>query len=397
MKTALLVVLGVFVPVVMGAVVLARINNRPLTTEKAVAAINAVMQREAVGGKSPVVMMLVHSDALGLHETFVRAAVGDGGAVAGGSVSADTPFHIASVGKLFTATLIGMLADEGALSFDDSIARFLDPEDLDGLFVYRGVDHRGEVTVGQLLAHTSGVADYFGDKNRVGVTGADLALSEPDRFWTPNDLLDYTRAELVPVAAPGERFHYSDTGFVLLGLLVESVSGRQFHEVLHERIFDPLGMNDSYLLYRSEPVKPRRELAPIRFGGVEVSTFRSLSIDWAGGGIVSTLEDLLRFSQALHEGKLLSPETLAALSVMRNEFRTGIYYGMGMMEYRFEKFFFLLRGMPRLRGHVGILSTHLLFDPKSGMHVVVNFGSEEALSKSFKAVIRTTSILQRAR
>ena len=104
-----------------------------------------------------------------------------------------------------------------------------------------------------LLAHTAGVADYFEGRVTSGRPMRELVIAEPDRFWTPADLLDFTRSRQRPVGRPGERFAYSNTGYILLGRLLEQATGRAFHELLHERIFTPLGMRDSALLFHSRP------------------------------------------------------------------------------------------------------------------------------------------------
>ena len=86
---------------------------------------------------------------------------------------------------------------------------------------------------------------------------SELVLAEPDRFWTPADLLDFSRRRQRPVGRPGERFAYSDTGYILLGRVLEQATGRAFHELLHERILTPLGMRDSALLFYSRPGERR--------------------------------------------------------------------------------------------------------------------------------------------
>lgn len=307
----------------------------------------------------------------------------------------ETPFHGASIGKAATAALVMQLRDEGALSLGSHAADLLPAGTLDGLFAVDGVNRAGEVTVEQLLTHTSGVADYFEGRTTGGPRLLDLMLAEPDRFWEPEDLVEFTRTRQRPVGRPGERFSYSDTGYILLGMLLEHVTGQSFHELLHERIFGPVGMRDSYLMFHSEPAAGARPLAPLHLGRVEASGFTSLSCDWAGGGIVSTLDDLARFSAALHGGELVSPGSLAEMARMRHRFRRGIHYGAGLMEVRFEGFFPLLRGLPRPVGHIGILGTHMFFDPVNRAHIVMNFGGTREMVRSFQTLIRIETLLTR--
>ncbi len=289
-----------------------------------------------------------------------------------------------------------MLAERGAFTTRDPIHPFFSSAELERLFVFQGADYARQVTIEQLLGHTSGLADYF----EGGVTGGrsflDEVLANPQAHWTPQALLDFTREKQAAVGAPGQVFNYSDTGYILLGLLIERVSGRAFHENLRDEFFLPLEMDDSYLMFYSKPTRtPTKALEKIWFNGVEISGFESLSCDWAGGGIVSTTQDLLKFSRALREGKLVQPAALASMDTCTHKFQPGIYYGLGMMEIRFKEFFFLLGRLPKVKGHIGILATHLFYDPLREAHIVLNFGSNRRMVESFKALIQVENILAR--
>lgn len=326
-------------------------------------------------------------------------------------------FHIASVGKLATATLVAQLVDRRAIGFDSRVADLLPRDELTGLFdTTTTTDAAGGATVDQLLSHTAGVADYFDGPVTSGRRMRELVVAERDRLWTPAGLLAFSRDRQRPVGRPGERFRYSDTGYVLLGRIVEEVTGRPFHRVLHERIFRPVGMLDSALLFHSVPDRDRdREtgpassaasrdtgttapgrtvIAPLRLGRVEASRFTSLSCDWAGGGIISTPDDLLAFSRALHAGDLIAPETLAHLAEPRNRFRPGIRYGAGTMQLRFGGFSPFLAGLPRPVGHIGVLATHVFHDPVHDADIVLNFASTGEMRRSFMTLIEIERALQ---
>ncbi len=195
---------------------------------------------------------------------------------------------------------------------------------------------------------------------------------------------------------PGKIFNYSDTGYILLGLIIEKITGKSFAKNLEDEIFLPLEMRDSYLMFYSEPMNtPKKNIEKIWFNNVEISGFESLSCDWSGGGIVSTTADLLKFNQALRSGRLVQTSTLETMDVCQHKFRPGIYYGLGMMEIRFKEFFFLLGHLPKIKGHIGILSTHLFYDPSRDAHIIMNFGSNARMVESFKALIEIENILQR--
>lgn len=377
-------VASAMIAVSLAACLLAGCSSR-LTVEQADARVREALIKAAKGHPDRAgASILVHSDALGIH-SLVRADPGGPDA-----------FHAASIGKTFTAVLIGTLIDAGRLELGSRVAPLLEPGLLDGLYVVDGRDHQGEVTVGQLLAHTSGAADYFADRGSGGKAVSDLLIEQPGRVWTPRELLDFTRREQRAIGLPGTVFHYSDTGYIILGLLAENLSGMPFERLLARDIFEPLGMDRTWMPFRSRPRTGEAE--PIRaawLGGAEVSRYPSITADWAGGGIASTEEDLFLFQKALWAGRLVSDKTLAEMQTFDHVFRKGIRYGKGLMQLRFGEFFFLLKGYPVMTGHMGVLATHLFSDPSRGLHIVVTLGSDAAMEDSVKLIIQVLGVLLR--
>lgn len=310
-------------------------------------------------------------------------------------------FHTASVGKLLTTALIGMLLDEGRLQRNTPIVELLPAEFLAGLFELNGIDHREEVTVAHLLNHTSGVADYFEDPTypagrRRGETAEQRARREPTRSWTPEELLAWSRERQRPVGRPGERFHYSDTGFVLLGFMVQEIEGEPFHEVLRRRIFEPLEMTHASMPGRSGPRDPQTPLMrPLWLGGIDLSRSPSVTVDWTGGGVAATAEELIRFARAFHNGELLSQETLQWLRQFNWKFRRGIAYGHGIMEVRFGEFFPLLRSLPHMSGHMGVTGVQLFADPEDDTVICVSTGSTRGMSQSVRLLISAMRSVQK--
>ncbi len=291
----------------------------------------------------------------------------------------NTPFHAASVGKLATAALVMQEVAAGRLRLDAPVTALLPAADTAGLFAGPGA------TVEHLLAHTSGVADYFEGPVTTGPRFIDLVTRESERRWDAAELLAFSRERQRPLAAPGRRFAYSDTGFVLLGRILEEHTGSPFTQLLRDRIFVPAGMDRSVLWLR-EPGPER--IAPLWIAGTEASGFGSLTCDWAGGGIVTTLDDLTALLGALRDGTLVTPGTWAAMTTPRHRFRPGIRYGLGAMQLRFEGFMPLLRGLPRPVGHLGVLGVHAFADPASGAVVVLNFHDTREMVASFQTHIR---------
>lgn len=295
------------------------------------------------------------------------------------------PFHVASIGKVFTATCIMMLYEEGKLHLDDCICKYLDRSLLTDLFVFEGIDYSENVTIDQLLAHTSGCNDYFEGIHKNDENIVDDAIKNPEKFYHPIDLLEFSALKQKAVAKPGTTFAYSDTGYILLGLILETVERKALGSILEERIFSPLQMHHSYLMFYSNK---HTEIAPVWIQNVEVSTYNSLSVDWAGGGVISTLKDLVLFQKALHSFQLISEKSLHLMIQAKHKYHVGIHYGLGMMSIRFEEFFFLLKGYPQFVGHTGVLATHMYYDKDRDLHFIMNVGSDAAMNASFKMMIK---------
>lgn len=304
-------------------------------------------------------------------------------------------FHTASVGKIMTATRAFQLHEQGRLALDDPLTRLLPAGELAGLFVVDGVDRAREVTARQLLTHTSGVADYFEGRTTQPTRFADALADEPGKRWTPAELLDYTRRYQRPVGVPGSRFSYSDTGYVLLGRVIEEAGGGSLGAQLHEGILGPAGMDDSCLLFHTVPggaASPPRpaevlDIAPLWLGGSEMSRAEALSCDWGGGGVVSTLDDLVSFARAWQAGALIGAEARAVMGEEQAGFRPGIRYGAGAMRLRYGGFSPFLAGMPRPVGHIGVSSTHLFWFPEHDLRIAMNFHSTREMIRSFRAHI----------
>lgn len=307
------------------------------------------------------------------------------------------PFHTASIGKVMTATLVAMLVEEGRLGVDSPLGTLLPAADVDGLPAAPGVDVHTDVTVEHLLTHTSGLPDYFepprGTRTAVSTK---TAAAQPDRYWSPAELLDEAR-HLPAVGRPGERFRYGDTVFVLLGRIVEEATGEPFNAALRKRVLEPSGMERSSTPYsdaRTPADLAGLDVAPFWLGGHELSRALSISLDWAGGGIVAPPADLVSFQRALHGGHLVTAETLRWMAAPRRRRRRGIHYGAGTVTVRFGEFTPpFLRGLPEPVGGLGHFATHMFYYPRQRAHVVLNFHSYRRMNQSFMTHARIARLL----
>lgn len=203
----------------------------------------------------------------------------------------DTKFRIGSITKQFTATLILQLVEEGKLKLDGKITDYLTD--------YRK-DTGDRVTIHHLLNHTSGIPSYTSRPDfRTAIMRNPYKITDFVKQLTSGDL----------EFEPGSKFSYNNSGYVLLGAIIEKVTGKSYETVLTERILKPLGMTNSGYDSTS-PLLPKRASGyEKRPSGYVNAPYLDMSLPYAAGSIYSTVEDLYKWDQALHEGKILSAES----------------------------------------------------------------------------------------
>ncbi|MFF4417856.1 serine hydrolase domain-containing protein [Streptosporangium sp. NPDC001559] len=216
-------------------------------------------------------------------------------------------FRAASVTKTFTAATVLKLAEQGKLRLDDPISKYLDPSLVGRVHVLGGRSHGARITVRELLDHTAGLYDYAADERWIAEVAA-----HPRRTWTPGRLVDWALTHGRPYFKPGKGYHYSDTGYILAGYVIEKVSGLPLHRAYRTLLLDPLGLRGTYLEHWE-----RHRGAPLShpyLGSVDTRNWNPTFDTFAGGGLVSTAADLTTFFRALFEGRVFhDPATLRAM------------------------------------------------------------------------------------
>ncbi|WP_212006001.1 serine hydrolase [Chitinophaga sp. HK235] len=296
------------------------------------------------------------------------------------------PWHTASIGKTFTAVIIMMLVEQGRISLEDPLVRYLPASLTQGLHVYKGRDYTADITIAHLLSHTSGLPDFYEDKPGNGPYFLQLLLEVPDRLWTPEETVSWTKLHIDPLFPPGEKLHYTDTGYNLLGLVIAAVTGKPYEKVLHEFIFEPLGMQHSYLLQYSTPaVSSLYPVASVflRRKEIRVEEYRSFSSIYASGQTISTAGDLIIFMQALTTGRLISQASLEKMMVWRKTW-TGVDYGMGLMRVRMHMF----TRKYDVWGHLGSTGSFMLFNPVFDIYIAGSFNRSGFLTRGVMFVYR---------
>ena len=252
--------------------------------------------------------------------------------VGGAPMDSGAAFEIASTSKAMTAALLLVLQEEGLVDLDLPAATWLPPGTTTGLLVIGGHDYGPEITLRQCLSHTSGLPDYWEDGPYV-LPGINAFLFDylaaPQRLWAPEEILPYVR-DLDPIGVPGGAWHYSDSGFLLAALVAEEVTGLPLQDALRTRIFEPLGMQDTWLRWRDPD--PARPLLSHRYEALgDMTLLRHNSADWGGGGLASTCEDLHRFLRGIATGDLFQdPSSLEQMQAWRPTGEPAIEYGLGL-------------------------------------------------------------------
>lgn len=199
-------------------------------------------------------------------------------------------FRIGSVTKTFTAAAIFQLAEAGSLSLDDLLEEWV-PGYYDGL----------GVTLRHLMSNTSGIVSY----NYVG-------SFDDTRPWTPDELVSWAVTHEPTLRFdPGSQWEYSNTNWVLLGLVIEAVTGRSYEAEMRERFLEPLGLHDTYVAASGDDHPGLVDCYDE--AGTNITGVADPSFGWAAGAMVSTPSDLARWGAALYGGEVLGPESLAAM------------------------------------------------------------------------------------
>jgi len=215
-------------------------------------------------------------------------------------------FRVASITKSFTAAVIWRLAEDGKLSVDDRIAQYLPADLVARIHVLQGVSYGERITIRQLLCHCSGIYDYATDKNVLR-----YMFAHPKKHWTPQELIDFALRSGKPYFPPGQGQHYSDTGYLLLGLIIEKLTREPLARVYHEFVYEPLGLHDIYLEGREPAVGP--PLSHNYVGYLDEHDYDPTLDAYASGGQVSTAADLAKFITAVMQGHFFKyPKTLQA-------------------------------------------------------------------------------------
>lgn len=314
------------------------------------------------------------------HPGVAASVHGPGGEqhLAAGDLTVDTPCYFASATKLMVATVLHQMARDGL----DLDAPLVSVVPLAGLLVREGRDLTAQITIRQLMTHTSGLPDYLGSADpRRGLMGA--LLRGQDRGWSREEALEMARA-MAPVGRPGQmrRGFYSDTNYQLLDLVIEAVEGAPVAEVLERRLFRPLGLRQTWLY--ADPAD--RRPAPLRFRAQPLDIRQAMASFRGDGGLVTTTREGLAFLRALWSGAFGPVEW-----VTRGPFRPVFFpvdYGEGVMRFALPRWMTLFRRFPALYGHSGHSGAALFHAPEVGVTIAATVNQIDRPGTVFKLMLK---------
>lgn len=279
----------------------------------------------------------------------------------------DRPWRLASITKTFTAVAILKLAERGQLNLHAPAVQYLPGWAIDLLQQSQGVVNAAQITTWHLLHHTSGLGDFATDQRWM-----QEVMNKPQHMWTQRSVIEWSTFNSTPVGAPGEVFHYTDTGYTLLGLILENITRTDLAPAVRDLTrLDELDMPSTWWeLLESHP-KGSLPRAGQYYDDIDVTHFNPSFDLYGAGGLVGNSRDLNHFGRALYEGRLLDEATTQLLYILEP---SGTY-GSGIVNYSF--------GGQQSWGHTGFWHTWLYWVPS--LDLVISGASNQAAGDQFNA------------
>ena len=355
--------------------------------------LQTLLDREAA--KRPIRGILASIRSIdGSLETVAAAGFADAATTV--PLTPETPYYLASITKTYTAAVVMQLSREGSLDLDAPIGKYLATELTKGIHVVADTDHGLTITVEQLLFQTSGLADYFAGRSGDGPNLEEELNAANDRALTIENIVALVRTQsprFVPGAGDGRKAHYSDTNYALLGSIIETVTGADVSENLEERIFDPLGLTDTFV-FDSARSQPTPAVAWHKDRPLDIPL--AMSSFPADGGVVATLADNVRFIAALFTGELLAEDELAYMTGRWNRIFFPMQYGGGLMRFYLPKWMSPFRNPGELIGHSGSTGSFAFYSPQYQLVLAGTVNQSDNPARPYRLMPRLVSLARTA-
>jgi len=308
--------------------------------------------------------------------------------ISAGNLAGDHPFFIASATKLYITAILLQLAEAGRLTLDDPLSSHLPAAELAQLHNFKGKDYSARLTIRHLMAHTSGLPDYFQQK-RMGKSLLGRLQAGEDQSWRYEDTLRWTRqmqASFPP--GTGRKAYYSDSNYQLLGRIIELAEEGDMADVLQARIFAPLGLARTYLYKDATDLTPRI----LNYKTAPLDIRRAMTSFGPDGGIVSTAPEMMAFLRGFFEGRLFDTAVLPGLYDWR-KVMFPLQYGSGVMRFATPWFFSPFKKQPDLLGHSGLSGAFIFHAPQTGIYLAGTVNQIASPGASFQLMLQVMNAL----
>jgi len=301
-----------------------------------------------------------------------------------GNFIKEEPYFIASTTKLFVTAIILNFRSKHMLSLDDKIAAYLPDNILKGLHILNGKDYSNKLTIKNLLAHTSGIPDYFKQKDGAGKSLKKELIKGNDKSWSFEEAIALSKS-LHPLFIPDQKgkAHYSDTNFQLLGRIIENITQKSLSNNFEECIIKPLHLKKTYL-YREPSDKTPKVLF---FKNKALIIPKAMASFGADGGVVSTSKEMLQFIEAFFSGIFFPVAYITALQDWNSIFYP-LHSGIGIQRFKLPWIFSTFGKTPELIGYSGLSGALAFYNPKNEIFIAGTINQVASPGISFRLMLK---------
>jgi D-alanyl-D-alanine carboxypeptidase len=305
---------------------------------------------------------------------------------AAGNIDINQSYFIASTTKLFTSAIVFYLFEQNKLNLEDKISKYLDNKVLKNLHVYKGKEYTQDITIKHLLSHTSGLPDYFQDKDKNGESLEKKIVQGKDTKWSFEEAIEISK-KLKPLFIPGakNKAHYSDVNFQILGKIIEVITKKSYVENCNEIIINPLQLKHTCLFPANENNIP----IDLYYKNKTLQIPKAMESFGADGGIVSNSVDMLIFIRAFFTGKIF-PEKYIIEMQKWNKIFFPMQSGIGIHLFKLPWFFNPTGAVPNFIGHSGLSGALAFYVPQENIFIVGTVNQIAYPDISFKTMIKLT-------
>jgi CubicO group peptidase (beta-lactamase class C family) len=320
-------------------------------------------------------------------------------------MTADTPIFIASITKMYTAAVTMILEERELLSLDDPLSKYFPTSMLEGLHTYKGRDYSDRLRIYHLISQTSGLPDYFEESPNNGKSILDHIIASGDMGWDVEEVVRIAKSDLSPKfppeseehKKPGDKAYYSDTNYQLLGAVIESATQKFLSEVFSELIIEPLQLSSTYLHGHGDPkTLPEYPPANIYYKTKPLYLDKAMTSFGPDGGMVSNVEDSLKFLKHFIEGHLFDhPSTFQRMKSWRKIFFP-FHYGLGLMRFKLLRILSPFSATPELIGHSGASGAFLFYSDIDRIYIGGTLNQLENRRRPVALILKVIKIVGEA-